>query len=294
MQDKSFIILNPEAYGFKKVKKHFDENNIKYYVSYEKDHLIEIVSKKINEGIERFVLCGGDGTINRFINSVMKLPDKNKTIFIGIIPCGRANDLARYMNIPLEVENALKTLDKNEVKTIDLIRVNNNYLVTGGGIGLPTEIVKDSNRFSYTYAGRLLKNILGNLLYPMITLKKFIFGYEGIEFNSIERNKLLGIYVLNQPFIGKRFNLAPDAKNDDGIFEVKIIKIPPSFISNFITLSKGINGKLSELEWVKEKSSKNMSFSITKPSYFMGDGELLVKGNNFRIEIVPKSINLIC
>ncbi|MAG47167.1 hypothetical protein CL617_01055 [archaeon] len=294
MQDKSFIILNPEAYRFKKVKKHFDKNNIKYYVSYEKDYLIEIVTKKINEGIERFVLCGGDGTINRFINSVMKLPDKNKTIFIGIIPCGRANDLARYMNIPLEVENALKTLDKNEVKTIDLIKVNNSYLVTGGGIGLPTEIVKDSNRFSYFPLGKIIKKILGDLIYPLITLKKFILGYEGIELASKDGKKLLGIYILNQPFIGKRFNLAPEAKNDDGIFETKIVKNPPSLINNLVTMSKGMSGKLSELEWVKEKSSKGLSFSINKSSHFMGDGELLVKGDTFKIEIVPKVIPLIC
>ena len=294
MQDKSFIILNPEANGFKKVKDHFDKNNIRYYISYEKDHLSEIVICKIQEGVKRFILCGGDGTINRFINLIMKIPDKNKTISLGVIPCGRANDLARYMNIPLGVKNALKTLDKNEVKNIDLIRVNNNYLVTGGGIGLPAEIVEDSNRFSHTPLGRFFKTILGDLLYPIITLKKFIFGYKGIEFNSIERKKLLGIYVLNQPFIGKRFNLAPNAKNNDGIFEIRIVKIPLSFISNFITLSKGVNGKLSELEWVKEKSSGDFSFSINGLSYFMGDGELLVKGNKFKIEIVPKAIKLIC
>ena len=99
---------------------------------------------------------------------------------------------------------------------------------------------------------------------------------------------------MNQSFLGKRFNLAPEAKNDDGYFDIKIVKIPPLFLNNLITLSKGINGRLSELDWVKEKKSNKISFFLNKPSYFMGDGELLECCDKFTIEIIPEAINLIC
>jgi YegS/Rv2252/BmrU family lipid kinase len=295
MLDNSFIIINPESNSFKLVKEYLDKYKVKYYVSYEKEHLNEIIKNKINKGIDKFIICGGDGTINVFINSIIKLSDNQKnSIKIGIIPCGRANDLARYMNIPLDIENAIERLKKGKIKGIDLVRINDVYMITGGGIGLPSEIIEDANKFSSNFIGRFLKNILGDSLYLIFTIKKFVFGYKGIEIKSIKKSKLLGIYILNQPFIGRRFNLAPKAVNDDRNFEVKIVNTPPSFISNFITLSKGINGELSDLGWVTEKKSSRIRVSINEPSYFMGDGELLVKSDIFTIEIVPKAINLIC
>ena len=295
MLNKSFIIINPNSINFKLAQNYLDKHKIRYYVSYEKKHLKEIIKNKIKEGIDKFIICGGDGTINSFINLIMKLPDTEMgSIKIGIIPCGRANDLARYMRIPLDFEKALEKADRSNTRKIDLIKINDNYMATGGGIGLPSEIIQDVDNFSSGLIGKFFKNILGDSLYFIFTIKKFIFGYKDIEVKSDKEDKLLAIYIMNQSFLGKRFNLAPEAKNDDGYFDVKIVKTPPSFLSNFITLSKGINGRLSELYWVKEKKSNKISFFLNKPSYFMGDGELLEKCDKFMIEIIPKAINLIC
>ena len=86
---------------------------------------------------------------------------------------------------------------------------------------------------------------------------KRIFGYKGIEILSKgSSNKILAIYVLNQPFLGKRFHLAPEAKNDDGHLYIKIIETPPTFGNHFKTLSKGLKGDLDDLKWVKGKKAR--------------------------------------
>ena len=295
MLESSFVIVNPNSINFELAKNFLDKHEISYYINYEKKHLKEIIKNKVKEGINSFIICGGDGAINSFINLIMKMPDNQRdSIKIGIIPCGRANDLARFMNIPLDIEKALRKLEKDNAKKIDLIKINNKYMVTGGGIGLPSEIIEDVNNFSSSFIGKYFKSMLGEYLYLLFTLKKFIFGYKGVEIRSDEKNKLLAVYIMNQPFIGKRFNIAPEAKNDDEYFDIKIVKCPPKFLSNFITLLKGIKGKLSELDWVKEEKSNQKSLLLNKPHYFMGDGELLERNKNFTINIVHKAINIIC
>ena len=124
-------------------------------------------------------------------------------------------------------------------------------MITGRGLGLPSEIIEDVDNFSSGFVGNFLKSILGDQLYFIFTIKKFIFGYKGIEIKSKKDNRLLAIYIMNQSFLGKKFDISPEAENDDGYFDVKIVKIPPSFLSNFITLSKSVKGELSDLSWIK-------------------------------------------
>ena len=252
---KQVIIVNPNSNNAKKVIRYLESKNMQYYLTDE-------IEKKIKEDNKEFLICGGDGTINRFINMIMKMPKKKRIpIRFGIIPCGRANDLARYMKIPLNIKHAFNKLKDNKEKKIDLIKINKNYIVTGGGVGLPAETVMNVNSFSNGFPGRYLKKSLGDLSYLLFTLKKFILGYEPIEIAGKNKpNKLLAIYVLNQPFLGKRFCLAPEAKNDDGKIDIKIIDIPPSFSKHFNTLSKGIKGELKDLEWVKSKKTAKLIF----------------------------------
>jgi diacylglycerol kinase family enzyme len=203
---------------------------------------------------------------------------------LGIIPCGRANDLARALKIPLNVEDSFNVFKKGKTSKVDLVKVNDTYFITGGGIGLPMEIIKDVNKLSKT-----IRRIVGGTVYFWITLKKFIFGYEGIR---ISRERFLAIYVLNQPFIGKNFNIAPEAKNNDGLLNAKFVRMPKTFLSKFRTLSKGSNGKIDELEWVKSKETQKLKIQLENSSQFMGDGELLAKGNEFSIELIPNEIKI--
>tara|TARA_Y100000034_G_C6877997_1_gene401821 strand:- start:937 stop:1794 length:858 start_codon:yes stop_codon:yes gene_type:complete len=285
MLKNTFIIVNPKSYKSNDLINYLNSKNLNYEFSYNKDNL-ENLMNKIKEGYTKFVICGGDGTINKFINAFMKIPQNfGRKVSVGIIPCGRANDLARVLKIPFNMEKAFKIIEDNRTEWVDLIKVNDSYFITGGGLGLPAEIVNEVNNI------RFMKRIMGESIYFWITLKKFIFGYRGIEEIN---DKLLAIYVLNQSFIGKRFNIAPEAKNNDGYFDVKFVKTPPTFLSNFKTLFRGSKGEIDELSWVMKKKTNKLTINLKRPSYFMGDGELLEENNKFNIEVIPNAINIFC
>ena len=290
MTKEPIILVNLESNNSRKVITYLKDNNLRYYPTDNIEKSKRLIKEKVIQGYKDFIICGGDGTINKFVNEYQKLPlIKRKGINLGIVPCGRANDLALSLNIPFNIKKAFGVTKKRKTKSIDIIKVNNSYFITGGGLGLPTEIIIGVNKLSKNIFTKTIKSILGESIYLWITLKKFIFGYKGIEDT---KNKLLAIYILNQPFIGKNFNIAPEAKNNDGYFDAKIVKIPPTFLSKFKTLSKGSKGEIDELNWVINKKERKLQIKLEQPVYFMGDGELFEKGKKFNIEVTPNAINI--
>lgn len=288
MKNKQIILVNTESNNSKKVIKFLKNNDQKYYADNDLDRSKKYIKQRLEEGYTDFVVCGGDGTINKFINEYCKLPKiKREKISVGIIPCGRANDLAMAMGIPFNIEKAFNLINKKHTKKIDIIKVNTSFFITGGGLGLPTEIIRDVNKLSNNIFTKIIKKVLGESIYLWITLKKFLLGYKGLE---EMKDRLLAIYVLNQSFIGKRFNIAPEAKNNDGLFNITFVKMPPTFFSKFKTLSKGSNGKIDELKWVRSVKSKKIKIELKEPYYFMGDGELLDKNKIFELEVLSKDI----
>ena len=289
--NEMIILVNLDSNNSKKVINYLKKNNQKFYSSNDVERSRILIKEKLNQDYKDFIICGGDGSINKFINEYQRLPlNKRKGINLGIIPCGRANDLARALNLPFNIKEAFDIIQNKQTNKIDIIRVNNSYFITGGGLGLPAEIIVDVNNLSRNLFTKAIKKILGDSIYLWVTLKKFIFGYKGIEDT---KNKLLAIYILNQSFIGKSFNIAPEAKNNDGYFDAKFVKIPPTFLSKFKTLLKGSKGEIDKLNWVIKKKEKKLVIKLKEPSYFTGDGELFEKGKNFKIEVIPNAINIL-
>ena len=56
---------------------------------------------RLRERADLVIVCGGDGTVSSAAVAVMEagLP-------MGIMPMGTANDLARTLNIPMDLEEA--------------------------------------------------------------------------------------------------------------------------------------------------------------------------------------------
>jgi len=39
---------------------------------------------------------------------------------------------------------------------------------------------------------------------------------------------------------------------------------------------------------------RKVTIKLKQPSYFMGDGELLERNNQFKIEVIPNAIKFVC
>lgn len=208
---------------------------------------------------------GGDGTLNEVVNGMA-----NSESSLGIIPIGSGNDFYRSL------------IDNNN-SIIDLGKVNNKYFINVASIGLDAEIAKSANNLK-TY------NIPNDLVY-ILSLFKNYFTYEYNKIKIEDIHKCLTILtVCNGRFYGGGFEIAPDAKLNDGVFDIvevdmisrlKIIKL----------LYKLYNTLHIEDNDVKYYRSRNISIESPIELNCNIDGEIIT-GKNFNFSVVPKALKL--
>ena len=116
--------------------------------------------------IDRIVVGGGDGTLNRLLEALveLKLP-------VGILPLGTANDLATTMKLPADLNGACEVIAQGHLRRIDLGSVNGKYFVNEGSLGLSNQIVRDLNPIAKKHFG--IFAILGNVIRVVSRARRF-------------------------------------------------------------------------------------------------------------------------
>ena len=89
----------------------------------------------INAGVDAIVACGGDGTV---INAIGQALDRG--LPLGIVPLGTFNELARTLDVPLDIAGAIRIVCEGHQREIDVGRVNGAYFVNEASIGISSRI----------------------------------------------------------------------------------------------------------------------------------------------------------
>lgn len=84
---------------------------------------------------------GGDGTLRSAADLMVR-----RRGTLGILPLGTMNLLARDLNIPLEIGNAVRALSGAEIAAIDIGRVNDGVFLNKSALGLYPEMIVDRER----------------------------------------------------------------------------------------------------------------------------------------------------
>jgi diacylglycerol kinase (ATP) len=172
-----------------------------------------------SEGYDMIIACGGDGTINEVVNGIMQSQCKTK---LAILPTGTINDFASYMQIPTSIADFTKMLKNKKTNMVDVGIVNNQYfinVVSGGAFtNIPHEVPSDTKtifgKYAYYFQAALE---IPNQIYKSYNLK---VESSGKVFNI----DALVFIVSNTPSIGGFKKLSPDAKYNDGLFDVVIFE----------------------------------------------------------------------
>ncbi|MDE2481313.1 MAG: YegS/Rv2252/BmrU family lipid kinase [bacterium] len=83
------------------------------------------------------ISAGGDGTLLRTIDTAIA-----RGLPIGVIPLGTFNELARTLELPLDIEGAVRTIAAAHERTIDVARVNGTPFVNEASIGISSRITR--------------------------------------------------------------------------------------------------------------------------------------------------------
>ena len=97
----------------------------------------------------------------------------------------------------------------------------------------------------------------------------------------------------NQPFLGRNFLMAPAAVNNDGLFDVCLIKNIKNRLGILLIIIKVLAGRHIYSSSIKMWRTDTLIVEADSPKTFLNDGEFLQKTKKFKIQVIPRALNMI-
>ena len=246
-------------------------DNYEIVVSGEDGHIPDHESYNFSN-FDLIIACGGDGTAHHAAKLALKYNSA-----LGVLPVGSGNDFAKALNMPTDNTSCLNILAEGNIKKVDLIWCGGDvesWCINTLGIGFDGL----TNRYTSFY-----KRYFGAFGYYLGALHTtLVFGGREMEFRTAAETlneNLLMVTACNGQVEGGSFQVAPNAKIDDGLIDVLIIK--PVFLPKLWYYLPKFKKRLPrEMNEIKELRCKKFSVKSEKPLSVHADGEQL--GNDVR------------
>jgi diacylglycerol kinase (ATP) len=213
------------------------------------------------------VVGGGDGTLNAAAFGVIEagLP-------LGILPLGTANDLARTLEIPPDLDAAAQIIANGRTRKIDLGIVNGEPFFNVASLGLSAELAQQLTRD--------IKRRYGRLGYAMVALKVLAQArpFSATIHSETEsvRVKTLQIAVGNGRFYGGGNAVEQDAAIDDQHLDLYSLELQQAWKLALMARSfrHGRHGAWREVRAVR---AQEFDIRTRKPKPINADGEIVTQ-----------------
>ncbi len=227
---KYIFIVNPVSGGHEiakvyisYLKKYCKENNIKYaiYETEYRGHATKIANNEAKKNTEvRIYGFGGDGTLHEIVEGVVGF-DK---VEIGIFPFGSGNDYIRDFSVNEALFRNVEAQIHGLSRKVDVIKSENGrYALNQCALGLDAKVAMEMAKF------RNLPFVSGSMAYNM-SVAKCVFSHFGVPMDVIidDNRKISGEFMMalvaNGRFYGGGYKGAPEAKLDDGLLDIVLVK----------------------------------------------------------------------
>ncbi len=242
--------------------------------------------KIIAEKISDIIICGGDGTVNQVVFSVL-----NVKVNIGIIPMGSGNGLAFAAGIPKNPSRALDIIFENKAAAVDAFFINRKFSCMLCGIGFDAQVAHDfaaqPARGLSTYIRQTVKNFFKATAYPFTVHAN----------KSVIETSAFFISIANSNQFGNNVTIAPKASLSDGLLDIVIAGNTSKLNFLYSVLKQVRSGKVSP----SSASNGPVLYFHTKKILIQNpglaplhiDGEPAETAASFNIEIMEKAFCLL-
>jgi len=293
MPETTYLILHRKSANEEYVKaavKAVRKEGIKLrvLVPFNKAEKPRVVREALEHGAERIIAGGGDGTINAVADALIRMGREKPAVTLGVFPLGTANDFARGCGLPSDdLTECLRIACTRKGRPIDVGLMNKRHFINVASMGFgaeitattPIQLKKALGGGAYTLMGMVKAMTLtpysGRLLIP---------GQDPVEGN------MLFAAVGNNHFAGGGFDIAPNAKLDDGLLDLTAIMHSPGF--SLIDLSKELENPMNpDNRFVFYRQLPEFTIEADQKLHCNLDGEPVSK-KKLKFSILPKQLLL--
>ena len=255
-------------------------HRIDYILTRSLEDFNQLWENKIND-YKVIVICGGDGSVNCTLKHLVA----NEHLVLAVLPNGSGNGFARELGFTSDVEHLISNMLRGDVREVDLAKINDDYSINVAGLGFDSHVASlfDGSKF------RGLKK------YILCTLKG-LFSYKPIAVELFLgqvklTGKFWGVYLANTRQFGNNAIIAPEAKYDDGLLELVLMKKYPLILSP-ILVYKMFTGKLKNSKYMTYLRANELTIKSDSKTYHV-DGEPRQMTEDLTISIEKKKVKVV-
>ena len=282
-EKKSLFILNPFA-GVIPVNFIISEElkRRKNELSYFKSLSIDESGSRIKQSFEKydiFIAAGGDGTVRTVASELI---GTNK--ILGVLPLGSGNGFAKELGFRTNIRSLLKDIKKGDQLSVDVLRINNLICLNAAGIGLDSFVShsfdKLRTRGFWSYVWVTLVNFIR--LKP-VRVEICITGEEPVS------EDLFDLTIANTRQFGNNAFIAPDARPNDGIIDMVLIKPFPKLLAP-VFIYRLFRGTMKDSKYVKYLKTDKTVILKSPEKRFHIDGEPVELSGDVSVTITKNAL----
>ncbi len=292
------VLINELSGGVIKYGREKLEADLKQALINKLDSLIFLEPDAFLDELQRYaksdfdtniIIGGGDGTIL----TAAKIFKKHQKPF-GILPLGTMNSVARNLGMNLDPAQAASDYKKSKVKTIDIVKVNDDFFLCGAMFGLPIalaeerEAIREAETLSKwaSFAGRIIDKISDDDEKEIYSIRHD--GTEGfVEISAgVISNNLYDEHVhIGSPLQTKSL--------EDGQMGIYMIN-PQGYVEGLRLLASLLAGVWDKQQGLNMLATKKIEINTNKSHMdILLDGEYHKLELPVIFEIEPKSLPLL-
>lgn len=177
------------------------------------DDAFALASDAAKDGARMVVAAGGDGTIGTVARALL-----DTETALGILPLGSVMNIPRMLGLPRDVEAAAEIIGKGDTRQVDVGEANGTVFFEAANVGISAAIFGEAERFQQGNYGSLLRAVRNAFRYRPARMRV------DLDDDSPIHTRALMVSVANGPYTGLALTVAPQARLDDGKFDVLVFR----------------------------------------------------------------------
>ena len=289
---RALIVSNPTAGRHAQgalreaLARHFQKAGIVYEIveTQPAERVGERVRLRLRDGFDLVVAAGGDGTVSAVIDGLLEA-----SVPLGIVPMGTGNLLARELDIPHEIEEAVAMLaGASRQQRIDVMRINDRSYVLNAGIGILAAVVGGTSRRE--------KRIWGPLAYWGAAVRKTL----GVKPRHIlvvvdgqaQKHWAVDATVLNGGMLARIiYPNGPKIRLDDGHLDLWIMRMRTLLDYPRYLLSVFSGRPASSLAW-HARAFRRVEIRCHHPMVVQADGDV-IGTTPLTVDLLPGAVTVL-
>jgi diacylglycerol kinase (ATP) len=233
---KPFLVVNPRS-AAGHTGRHFDRiaravrgaiGDFECAFTRERGDGARLAREAMAAGGELVIAVGGDGTASEVVDGLSQRRANDREPLFGFIPRGTGGDLRRTLGVPEDLDGAARALAGRREVVCDLGRIELvghdgtrqvRHFANVAGFGVAGVVTREVNRGLKLGSGKLSF---------MIASARALIGWsdQPVRWRADDgpwvEQRITSLSVCNGRFFGGGMQVAPDARMDDGVFDVVV------------------------------------------------------------------------